>query len=228
MKQRNPGKAIVLVSGGMDSAVCAGLEASTGPKPAFIHFNYGQRTQKKESECFRKLAAHYGVKEKLVVDLAVLLKIGGSTLLKGHGHVPKASFHPDRIPSTYVPFRNGIMLSFAAAWAEVTGASRLVIGAVEEDSSGYPDCRRSFINAFSRAVALGTKKGVKLHVEAPLVGMTKEQIAGLGNKLCVPFDLTWSCYSRNTGACGVCESCLLRLKGFKAAGLEDPVKYVGY
>lgn len=217
-------KSIVLVSGGMDSCVCAAREAKAGPT-SFIHFNYGQRTERRELKSFRALARRLGVRETLVVDLSAMATIGGTTLLKGRGSIPAPQFKKGEVPSTYVPFRNGIMLAYAAAWAEVTGARRLVIGAVEADSSGYPDCRRSFLDAFSRAIALGTKAGVRLRVEAPLVGMTKGEIVRLGARLGAPFDLTWSCYATETRACGSCESCLLRLKGFRDAGAADPIRY---
>lgn len=217
-------KSIVLVSGGMDSCVCAAAEAAKGPT-AFVHFNYGQRTQRKELSCFRRIAKRLGVNQTLVVDLSALTKIGGTTLLRGHGRIPPPRFEKGEIPSTYVPFRNGIMLSYAAAWAEVIGATRLVIGAVEADSSGYPDCRREFVDAFSHAVSLGTKAGLDLSVEAPLVGMSKAGIVRLGTRLRAPFDLTWSCYSSEKAACGKCESCVLRRRGFEQAGVRDPIRY---
>jgi 7-cyano-7-deazaguanine synthase len=217
-------KSIVLVSGGMDSCVCATREAQAGPT-AFIHFNYGQRTERKELACFHRIARRLGVSETLVVDLSALSKIGGTTLLRGRGRIPPPKFQKGEIPSTYVPFRNGIMLSYAAAWAEVIGATRLVIGAVEADSSGYPDCRREFVSAFSRAVSLGTRTGLRLTVEAPLVGMTKAGIVRLGTKLGAPFGLTWSCYSSEKTACGRCESCVLRLRGFEQASVRDPIRY---
>jgi 7-cyano-7-deazaguanine synthase len=209
----------------MDSCVCAALEAAAGRRPALIHFNYHQWTQKRESRAFHAIARHFGIRKRLVVDLSPLAHIGGSTLIRGHGHVPQAAFRPGVIPSTYVPFRNGIMLAYAAAWAEVIGAERLVIGAVEEDSSGYPDCRRSFISAFSHAVELGTRAGLRLKVEAPLAGKSKAEIVRIGMKLGAPFHLTWSCYSSERHACGECESCLLRLRGFRGAGIADPIKY---
>ena len=220
----NADKSIVLVSGGMDSCVCAARETKAGPT-SFIHFNYGQRTERREIRSFKALARRLGVRETLTVDLTAMARIGGTTLLKGRGSIPAPRFEEGEIPSTYVPFRNGIMLAYAAAWAEVTGARRLVIGAVEADSSGYPDCRRLFLDAFSKAIALGTKAGVRLRVEAPLVGMTKGEIVRLGVRLGAPFDLTWPCYAAETKACGRCESCLLRLKGFREAGVADPIRY---
>ena len=217
-------KSIVLVSGGMDSCVCAAMESARG-KTSFLHFNYHQRTERKELLAFRKIARHFDVHETLIVDLSSMTRIGGTTLLKGTGKIPEAHLGSHKVPSTYVPFRNGIMLAYAAAWAEVTGASRLVIGAVEADSSGYPDCRKEFIEAFSKAISKGTKSGLKLSVESPLVGMSKTEIVKLGVELNAPFHLTWSCYSFEKKACGVCESCLLRLKGFKGAGIRDPIEY---
>jgi len=219
-------KSIVLVSVGMDSCVCAAREARRGPT-AFIHFSYSQRTERRELNSFTAIARRLGVRETLVIDLSAMRRIGGTTLLKGRGRIPAPRFRKGEVPSTYVPFRNGIMLACAAAWAEVIGARRLVIGAVEADSTGYPDCRRRFLDAFSRAVSLGTKAGVRLRVEAPLVGMTKGEIVSHGVRIGAPFDLTWSCYAAEDRACGRCESCVLRLRGFHEAGVPDPIRYRG-
>jgi len=218
--------AIVLVSGGMDSCLCAALEVESGEKPALMHVNYGQRTQSKEYECFKKIARHYGIHKTLVVDSQAEKKIGGSTLLKGHGKVPHARFEKGNVPSTYVPFRNGIMLSYAAAWAEAIGAVRVVYGAMEADSSGYPDCTERFATAFSGAVTAGTKAGSGIKIITPLIKMTKMEIVRIGTRIKAPFHLTWSCYSNSGKACGVCESCVLRKRGFHMAGENDPLPYV--
>ena len=218
--------AIVLVSGGMDSCLCTALEIESGEKPALMHVNYGQRTQSKEYECFRKIARHYGIKKTLVVDSQAEKKIGGSSLLKGHGKVPPARFEKGEVPSTYVPFRNGIMLAYATAWAEAIGAVRVVYGAMETDSSGYPDCTARFARAFENAVTAGTKAGSEIKIVTPLIKMTKMEIVEIGTGINAPFNLTWSCYSKSDRACGKCESCVLRLKGFQMAGVKDPLRYV--
>lgn len=218
------GVAVCLVSGGMDSAVCAALAAQQH-RVAFLHANYGQRTEKKELECFHQLADHYGAAARLVVDFAHLKAIGGTSLLNDGPNVPTQAPQAGQIPSTYVPFRNGLLLSVAAAWAEVLNASHIYFGAVEQDSSGYPDCRIEFIEAMTKAIRAGTKPGNDVVIEAPLVAQSKGQIVARGADLRVPFHLTWSCYQGTVQACGVCESCHLRLKGFAEAGLADPIPY---
>lgn len=216
--------AVCLVSGGMDSAVCAALAAQQH-RVAFLHANYGQRTQAKELACFHQLADHYGAAARLVVDFEHLKAIGGTSLLQNGPDVPSQAPQAGQIPSTYVPFRNGLLLSVAAAWAEVLQASAIYFGAVEQDSSGYPDCRVEFIAAMAQAINLGTKPSTTLTIEAPLVALSKGAIVKRGAAINVPFHLTWSCYQGNDQACGVCESCHLRLKGFAEAGLVDPIPY---
>jgi len=220
-------KAIVLVSGGLDSAVCLG-EAAQGHDLAALHLNYGQRTQERELQAFHDLADHYGVEERLVVDISHLAQIGGSSLLDAS--LPVETGLPAEgtpIPSTYVPFRNAHILAVAVSWAEVNGAARIFIGAVEEDGSGYPDCRGEFYDRFNEAVHAGTRAGGKLGIVTPLIHLDKAAIVRRGLELEVPLHLTWSCYTGSSEACGECESCRLRLRGFANAGAEDPIPYCG-
>ena len=216
--------AVVLVSGGMDSLVCAAIAAQSH-EPAFLHLNYGQRTETKELACFHAIADRYGVKRRLVVDAPHLAAIGGSSLTDRSMIVEDAAPGRSGIPSTYVPFRNANILSMAVSWAEVIGARKVFIGAVEEDSSGYPDCRREFYEAFNRAVSLGTRPGSGIQVVTPVIGMSKGEIVRTGLALGAPFELTWSCYRSGDSACGTCDSCALRLKGFREAGVADPIPY---
>jgi 7-cyano-7-deazaguanine synthase len=223
--------AIVLVSGGMDSCVAAAVARQTS-RLAFLHVNYGQRTEARELKAFYDLADHYHVDQRLVVSLEHLRAIGGSSLTDTSIPVPEPGTlqpeGPDRqgaIPTTYVPFRNAHLLSIAVSWAEVIGATRIYIGAVEEDSSGYPDCREVFYQAFNRAVEAGTRPGKAIEIVTPLIHLKKSEIVRKGVELGAPFHLTWSCYQRSVQACGKCESCLLRLKGFQEAGVRDPIPY---
>ena len=218
---------IVLVSGGMDSLVTASI-ANIENEMAFLHLNYGQRTEERELKAFNDIADFYGVKKRLVVDVRYLKEIGGSALTDKKIAVPLRT--PDSelttgIPLTYVPFRNAHLLSIAVSWAEVIGAKKIYIGAVEEDSSGYPDCREVFYNAFEKAIDAGTKPETKIEIITPLIHMKKSAIVKKGVELGAPFHLTWSCYKNNDIACGECDSCRLRLKGFREAGVEDPIKY---
>ncbi len=217
--------AVCLVSGGMDSCVSAAI-AARDHRLAFLHCNYGQRTEARELIAFHALADHYQAVTRLVVDFAHLKAIGGTSLITGGPEVPLDQEPGRAIPSTYVPFRNGLLLSTAAAWAEVLGASAIFFGAVEADSSGYPDCREGFIQAMSEAIRQGTKPDTDLHIVAPLVRMSKGQIVRRGVELNAPLALTWSCYVSGDLACGRCESCRLRLKGFAEAGITDPTPYV--
>jgi 7-cyano-7-deazaguanine synthase len=218
--------AVVLLSGGMDSLVCAALALKDHKKVAFIHMNYGQRTSHKEQFCFEKISAFYAIPSELqrMVDLRFLSQIGGSSLTDQNMSV--ATFDGDKpgIPSSYVPFRNSIILSLAVSWAEVLGAQNLYIGANEEDSPGYPDCRKEYYKAFQEVIHLGTKDG-KINIETPVISLTKQKIVELGVKLQAPFELTWSCYAESGQACGVCDSCALRLRGFKMANVKDPISY---
>lgn len=222
-KNRKADLALVLLSAGMDSAVCASVAAQEHAL-AFLHFQYGQKAAKKELECFYRLVDHFKPQKYLVVELPFFKIIGGSSLTAEEIEIPETS-NTQEIPSTYVPFRNGVFLSLAVAWAEVIGAKKIFIGVNEVDFSGYPDCRNEFIKAFNQAVNLGTKPETNLTIETPLIKLSKKEIVELGIKLNTPFHLTWSCYRQTEKACGRCESCQIRLKAFKEAGIEDPIEY---
>jgi len=216
-----------MLSGGMDSAVCAAIAKKKGYSIAALHLNYGQKTQSKELECFHKLAADFSAVEKLVVDVSHLAKIGGSSLTDKNIPVERAAIvKKNEIPSSYVPFRNGNILSIAASWAEVINAEALVIGAMQLDYSGYPDCREEFFEAMEKAINLGTKPETKLEILTPIINFTKADVVRTGAELGVHFEHTWSCYSDSDKACGKCDSCVLRLKGFAEAGLQDPIEYL--
>lgn len=217
--------AIILVSGGMDSLVTAAIAAEKY-ELAFLHLNYGQRTEKRELMAFNDIADHYNVSKRLVVNIDYLVKIGGSSLTDKNIQVSKADLNYNGIPTSYVPFRNGNILSIAASWAEVIGAKKIFIGAVEEDSSGYPDCREVFYEAFNKVIKLGTKPDTEIIIETPVIHKKKSEIIKLGAELNTPFGLSWSCYVNEDKACGVCDSCALRLKGFEEAGLADPIEYI--
>jgi 7-cyano-7-deazaguanine synthase len=216
--------AVVCVSGGMDSAVTAAL-AATEYRLAFLHGNYGQRTEARELSCFHRLADHYGVSSRLVVDFGGLRAIGGSSLTDPSIPVREGEPEAGVIPTSYVPFRNAHLLAAAVSWAEVLGARAVFVGAVWEDSSGYPDCRPEFYRAFAEAVRLGTRPDTQIQIETPVIALSKAGIVRRGLELDVPFDLTWSCYQSTNEACGRCESCRLRLHGFAEAGTADPLPY---
>jgi len=216
---------VVLVSGGLDSAVCL-AEASRRFEVALLHINYGQRTEVRELRAFRELADHYGITRRLVADISYLKEIGGSSLVDESLQVETGLPAGDgRIPSTYVPFRNAHILCVGVSWAEVIGAEALFIGVVEEDSSGYPDCREEFYRLFGAAVDAGTRPDTNITIHTPLIDLDKAAIVRRGVELEVPLHLTWSCYTDSEEACGVCESCRLRLRGFAGAGLKDPIPY---
>lgn len=217
-------KAIVAVSGGMDSCVTAAIIVKNFV-PAFLHVNYGQRTEKRELKSFNDIADYYKVKDRMVVDLRHLSFIGGSSLTDKNIEVNKADLSNVEIPTSYVPFRNAHILSACVSWAEVINAGAVYIGAVWEDSSGYPDCRPEFFKSFEKAVELGTKPSTKIKIVTPLINLSKSDIVRKGLELNAPIHLTWSCYQEEDKACGVCDSCALRLRGFQAAGIEDPIKY---
>ena len=239
-KMKSKPLAVALVSGGMDSLVTAAI-ANLEHEIAFLHLNYGQRTEKRELRAFNDIADFYDVQKRLVVDVNYLKKIGGSALTDEKIEVPikrdleianrKSQIE---IPPTYVPFRNAHLLAIAVSWAEVIGANKIYIGAVEEDSSGYPDCREVFYKAFEKAIDAGTKPETKIEIITPLIHMKKSAIVKRGLKLNAPFHLTWSCYlppypphggGQGEVACGKCDSCRLRLKGFREAGVDDPIQY---
>ena len=217
--------AICLVSGGMDSCVTAAVARSQGLDLAFLHVGYGQLTEKRELRAFREIADFYGITERLCVDGGYLREIGGSALTDRSIGVPEGEVDRTGIPLTYVPFRNANLLAIATSWAEVIGGSYLYVGAVEEDSSGYPDCRDSFFVAFNEVVRLGTRPETSVEVVTPLIRMSKRDIVLCGVELQAPLDLTWSCYQAGELACGRCDSCLLRLRGFEEAGVNDPIAY---
>lgn len=223
-RRKNKELAVVLVSGGMDSCVTAAI-ANRKYEMAFLHLNYGQRTEKRELRAFREIADFYKVKYRLTLSTGHLRQIGGSALTDFNMPVPAADLSRKGVPDSYVPFRNANILSLAVSWAEVIGGRRIFIGAVQEDSSGYPDCREEFYAAFNKVIELGTRPETKISVETPIIHMSKGEIVKLGVKLKVPFGLTWSCYKNSQKACGLCDSCALRLRGFKQAGIEDPIKY---
>jgi 7-cyano-7-deazaguanine synthase len=220
----NKEKAIVAVSGGMDSCVTAAI-ASHEYDLSFVHINYGQRTEKRELKAFYDIADFYGIRNTLVVDLTHLARIGGSSLTDTNIKVSKADLLSEEIPSSYVPFRNANILSVCVSWAEVIGAKAIFVGAVYEDSSGYPDCRPKFFSAFEKMIELGTKPGTEIVINTPIIHFSKEDIVKKGIELKAPLNLTWSCYQNEDEACGVCDSCALRLRGFQKAGVEDPIKY---
>lgn len=218
-------KALCIMSGGMDSTLVAYIMRSRGYGIVALHFNYGQRTVEKELDAYRAICRDLGVQESYEIDLDFFKTIGASALTDHSIDVPTGGIEPG-VPVTYVPFRNGIFLSIATAIAEKEGCEAIAIGVVEEDSSGYPDCRESFIDAFTKAANLGTKESTNLIIEMPLVRMKKSQIVSEALKLNVPLHLTWSCYQSSDTACGVCDSCRLRLRGFEQAGAKDPIPYV--
>ncbi len=217
-------RAIVLLSGGMDSCVCAAL-AARDFNSAALHVSYGQRTEDRERKAFLQICDRLGIRERLVVRNEALRAIGGSALTDTNIAVPESHAIGQEIPVTYVPFRNAHFLSVAVSWAEVLGAAKIYIGAVEQDSSGYPDCRPAYYEAFNQVIRAGTKEG-NIEIVTPLIALRKHEIVRLGLELGAPFDLTWSCYSREDRACGVCDSCVLRLRAFQEAGARDPISYL--
>ncbi len=217
--------AIVLASGGLDSAVTTAI-AKQDCDVAMLHMNYGQQTERRELQSFNRLAEFYQAVDTLVVNVEHLAQIGGSSLTDAKKKVRRADLESQDIPNSYVPFRNANILAVATSWAEVIGATRLFVGAVEEDSSGYPDCRRVFYDAFENAIDAGTKPETRIKIITPIIEMGKTAIVLKGAELNVPFELTWSCYQREEKACGICDSCALRLRGFQQAGVEDPLEYL--
>jgi len=220
-------KAVILLSGGMDSLVTTAIASKENDELYFLHANYGQKTQQKEQECFDNLVQYYHPKDILNVDLTYLKQIGGTSLIDSNKQIKDHDSETAHlVPDTYVPFRNGNLIVIATSWAEIIGAQSIYIGAVEEDSSGYPDCRESFYHALHKAIELGTKDETKIEIRTPIIHKTKTEIIKLGKELNAPFNFSWSCYRNNDVACGTCDSCYLRLKAFKEAGLEDPIPYV--
>ena len=219
-------RAVVSLSGGMDSAVCAALAARDYDAYA-LHFSYGQRTEERELASARAIAEKLGMRDFLHLKIDLFRRIGGSALTDAKIDVPKAQENEpigESIPVTYVPFRNAHFLAAAVSWAEVLGAQTIFIGAVEQDSSGYPDCRPAYYEAFQQLIRTGTRDG-SIEISTPLIHLRKKEIVALGLELEAPFHLTWSCYSSARAACGECESCVLRLRAFREARTSDPIPY---
>ncbi len=220
------GLAVCLVSGGMDSCVTAAVAKKESNELAFLHVSYGQRTEERERRAFAELADHFEVDKRLAVSIEQLAKIGGSSLTDKAVAVGAANLSSHGIPTSYVPFRNAHFLAIATSWAEVIGANFIYVGAVAEDSSGYPDCRPEFYEAFQQAIVNGTKPETEIEIRTPVIAMKKPEIIKLGLQLGAPLELTWSCYRESEKACGDCDSCALRLRAFKSAGIPDPIPYL--
>jgi 7-cyano-7-deazaguanine synthase len=218
--------AVCLVSGGMDSCVTAAIARQENKELAFLHISYGQRTEERERRAFEDLANHYDVRRRLAVSIEHLARIGGSSLTDRNISVAPADLAATEIPTSYVPFRNAHLLAIATSWAEVLKAERIYIGAVAEDSSGYPDCRPEFYAAFQKVIEVGTRPETQIEIKTPVIALTKAEIVRRGVvELGAPLELTWSCYQATERACGQCDSCALRLRGFREAGLIDPIAY---
>lgn len=216
-------KALCIISGGMDSAVASSIAKSQGYEIVALHFDYGQRTMDKERDCFEKIASSLEAVDKIVIDASFIANIGGNALTDKSIQIPKNALQSQSLPATYVAFRNGVFLSIAASIAQVKQCEAIYIGLVEVDGSGYPDCTAEFLEAMNKAVNLGT--GCDIAFKAPLIGLSKTQIVEKAYKLGVDLSNTWSCYESGDLACGECDSCLLRLKGFKESGNSDPIEY---
>jgi 7-cyano-7-deazaguanine synthase len=216
---------IVLVSGGMDSCVTTAIAARECSEIALLHISYGQRTEQRERKAFNDIADFYNVTHRMATSIAHLAQIGGSSLTDRNIEVSQADIDSQEIPTSYVPFRNAHLLSIATSWAEVIGANRIYIGAVAEDSSGYPDCRPEFYEAFNRVIKVGTKPETRIEILTPVIELRKSEIIKRGIELGAPLHLSWSCYKSEDLACGECDSCALRLRGFREAGLTDPIPY---
>lgn len=217
--------AVCLVSGGMDSCVTAAIAREENESLALLHVSYGQRTQARERRAFEEIADHYGITQRLAVSIEHLARIGGSSLTAPEIPIALADLESKKIPTSYVPFRNAHLLAIAASWAEVIGAGRIYIGAVAEDSSGYPDCRPEFYAAFERAIDVGTRPETSIRIRTPVIELSKSEIVRRGLELDAPLALTWSCYGASELACGHCDSCALRLRAFREAGVADPILY---
>ena len=209
----------------MDSCVTAAIAHAANDELAFLHVSYGQRTEARERKAFHEIADHYGVEKRLDISIEHLAKIGGSSLTDKRIRVTEADLESKEIPTSYVPFRNANMLSVAVSWAEVIGANTIHIGAVAEDSSGYPDCRPVFYEAFQKVVETGTRPDTRIEIRTPIIHLSKANIVKKAIELNAPLHLTWSCYRTEDYACGTCDSCALRLCGFEEAGVKDPINY---
>jgi 7-cyano-7-deazaguanine synthase len=217
--------AVCLVSGGMDSCVTAAIAREENAELAFLHVSYGQRTEAREHLAFVELADYFGINKRLAVSIEYLKAIGGSSLTDPDIPVAEANLTSREIPTSYVPFRNSHLLAIATSWAETIGAQRIYIGAVAEDSSGYPDCRPEFYEAFQRTIDAGTRPETRVEIVTPVIYLRKAEIVRRGLELNAPLELTWSCYQAEERACGRCDSCLLRLRAFQEAAVADPVAY---
>jgi 7-cyano-7-deazaguanine synthase len=217
--------AICLVSGGMDSCVTAAIAREENADLAFLHVSYGQRTEARERRAFSDLADYFGVEQRLIASIEYLKRIGGSSLTDAGIEVTEANLASREIPTSYVPFRNSHLLAIATSWAEVTGADRIYIGAVAEDSSGYPDCRPEFYEAFQQTINAGTRPETNIEIVTPIIDLRKSEIIKRGLELKAPLELTWSCYKSEDVACGGCDSCALRLRAFAEAGVADSIPY---
>ena len=217
-------KAIVLLSGGMDSLVTAAIAVRDNEEVNFLHANYGQRTEDRELACFDALCEHYHPMRKLIIDMSWLSQIGGSALTDTAMQIKDHDGSPD-VPNTYVPYRNANLIGAGISWAEVIGANRIYIGAVEEDSSGYPDCREVFFAAIQKTIEFGTINAIPTEIVTPVIHMNKSEIIRLGLSLGAPFEHSWSCYRNSEEACGTCDSCVLRLRAFAVNGMTDPIPY---
>ena len=217
--------AVCLVSGGMDSCVTAAIAGEENDELAFLHVSYGQPTESRELRAFEEIADYYRITKRLAVSIEYLTRIGGSSLTDSRIEVAEADLSSRVIPTSYVPFRNAHLLSIATSWAEVSGAERLYIGAVAEDSSGYPDCRPEFFDAFEQTIKTGTRPETAIEIVTPVIALRKSEIVRRGLELNAPLHLTWSCYQSSDRACGRCDSCALRLRAFLEAGIADPIPY---
>ena len=217
--------AIILVSGGMDSCVTAAIAKTENQEIAFLHVSYGQRTERRERQAFNDIADFYAVEKRLDVSIEYLARIGGSSLTDASIEVAEANLESKDIPTSYVPFRNANILAIATSWAEVLRATRIYIGAVAEDSSGYPDCRPEFYAAFEKTIEAGTKPETKIKIVTPIIHSSKAEIVRKGIELNAPLHFSWSCYRNEDAACRTCDSCALRLRGFERAGAVDPIEY---
>jgi len=225
MSQNAKSIAICLVSGGMDSCVTAAIAKGETDEIAFLHVSYGQRTERRERKAFNDIADFYNVEKRLDVSIEYLASIGGSSLTDKSIEVTQANLESTEIPTSYVPFRNANILAIATSWAEVLGANAIYIGAVAEDSSGYPDCRPEFYEAFEKTIEKGTKPETNIKIKTPIIYLSKAEIVIKGIELNAPLALSWSCYRSEDLACGTCDSCALRLRGFSLAGKKDPIEY---
>src|SRR5215471_2719586 len=217
--------AICLVSGGMDSCVTAAIARAENADVALLHVSYGQRTEARERRAFSDLADYFGIKQRMIASIGYLKTIGGSSLTDTNIEVTEANLAAREIPTSYVPFRNTHLLAIATSWAEVTGAGRIYIGAVAEDSSGYPDCRPEFYEAFQETINAGTRPETEIEIATPIINLRKADIIRRGLELKAPLELTWSCYRSEDIACGRCDSCALRRRAFAEAGIADPIPY---